>query len=152
RPQRVFGASASSGFFRREAVLQVGGLPESFRAYFEDVDLAFRLHWAGYQVLFEPASQVYHHVSGSYGRCRRLLEQQSRNEERVFWRNLPTRDLVRALPQHFAVLAAKALRRWRHGELLPFLCGRLGVFGEVLAVLEHCQRLRHFGPAKSRET
>ena len=142
---RVFGASGSSGFFRREHLLRVGAFPESFGAYFEDVDLAFRLHWAGYQVLFEPASRIYHHVSASYGRPRRrLLEQQSRNEERVFWRNLPNRALIRSLPVHFAVLAAKAWRRWRQRELLPFLCGRMSVLGEVPNLLRHRRWLRQF--------
>ncbi len=150
QPRRVFGASASSGFFRRDAILRVGGFPESFEAYFEDVDMAFRLHWAGYEVVFEPASRVYHHISASYGRpCRRLLEQQSRNEERVFWRNLPAHDLIRALPQHLAVLAAKAWRRWRRRELLPFLCGRLAVVGEVAALVRHRRWLRQLGSAAS---
>ncbi|HLJ97740.1 MAG TPA: glycosyltransferase family 2 protein [Gemmataceae bacterium] len=151
-PCRVFGASASSGFFRRDVLLQVGGFPESFQAYFEDVDLAFRLHWAGYEVIFEPASRVYHHVSASYGRpSRRLLEQQSRNEERVFWRNLPAHALIGALPRHLAVLVAKAWRRWQRGELLPFLCGRLGVLGEVATLRKHRRWLRQLGSAGSME-
>src|SRR5262249_4566959 len=83
RPCAVFGASASSAFYRREAVLRVGGFPEDFGAYFEDVDLAFRLQRAGYRALFAPASRVLHHGSASYRRPRALLEQQSRNEERV---------------------------------------------------------------------
>jgi GT2 family glycosyltransferase len=148
--RRVFAATGAAGFFRRDCLLEVGGFPEAFGAYFEDVDVAFRLHWAGYQVVFEPASRVYHHVSSSYGRPRRsLLQQQSRNEERVFWRNLPDRDLLRALPQHLAVLAAKAWRRWRQGEFVPFLCGRLGVVGEMPAVLRHRRWLRKLGsPAR----
>ena len=44
RPGPVFGASASSAFYRRDVLLAVGGFPETFGAYFEDVDLAFRLH------------------------------------------------------------------------------------------------------------
>jgi GT2 family glycosyltransferase len=143
---RVFGASASSGFFRRDALLRVGAFPESFGAYFEDVDLAFRLHRAGYQVLYEPASRVLHHGSASYGRpARRLLEQQSLNEERVFWRNLPGRDLVRALPRHLAVLAAKACRRWHEGNLVPFLSGRLRMLGELKTLLKHRRWLHHLG-------
>jgi GT2 family glycosyltransferase len=148
QPCPVFGASGSSGFFRRDALIRVGAFPESFKAYFEDVDLAFRLHRAGYRVLFQPASRVYHHVAASYGRPRRrLLEQQSRNEERVFWRNLPAPDLLRALPAHLAVLAAKAWRRFQQGELLPFLCGRLAVLGEVPVVLRHRRWLNQLGPA-----
>jgi GT2 family glycosyltransferase len=136
RARPVFGASASSAFYRRSAFLSAGGFPEEFGAYFEDVDLAFRLHWVGYRVMYEPASRVRHRVSASYGRpCRGLLEQQARNEERVFWRNLPGRLLWRALPLHLAVLAAKAWRRWRAGELRPWLCGKLRLLGEAGDVL-----------------
>ena len=142
----VFGASASSAFFRRAVLLEVGAFPESFGAYFEDVDLAFRLHWAGYQILYEPASRVFHHVSASYGSPQRgLLEQQSQNEERVFWRNLPSRALLRALPHHFAVVFAKAWRRWQEGNLAPFLRGRLRVLGEARLLVQHRSQLRRTG-------
>jgi GT2 family glycosyltransferase len=139
----VFGASASSAFYDRDAVLAVGGFPEEFGAYFEDVDLSFRLHWAGHRIVYEPASRVWHRVSASYGAPRRrLLEQQSCNEERVFWRNLPRGTLARALPWHLAVLAAKAVVRWREGNLLPWLSGRLRVAGEWGALCRHRRRLR----------
>jgi GT2 family glycosyltransferase len=148
RPCRVFGASGSSAFYRRDVLRRVGGLPAGFGAYFEDVDLAFRLHRAGYEVVFEPAARVLHHVGASYGRPGgALLERQSCNEERVFWRNVPGRDLPRAVPLHLAVLAAKAWRRWREGTLAPFLRGRLRVLGEVPALLRHRQALQALGPA-----
>ncbi len=146
RRRSVFGASASSAFYRRDAVRQVGGFPEIFGAYFEDVDLAFRLQRAGYRAVFEPAARVLHRVSASHGRPRRrLLEQQSANEERVFWRNLPARALARALPYHLAVLAGKAWRRWREGALAPFLCGRLRLLAEIPDLLRHRRRLRALG-------
>lgn len=129
---QVFGASASSAFYRRSALDRVGLFPESFGSYFEDVDLAFRLQRARYQTVFEPRSRVLHVGSASFGRTsRQLLQQQSRNEERVFWRNLPGRWLWRALPCHLGVLAAKAWRRWDEGTLVPFLCGRLQVLTEM---------------------
>ncbi len=134
----VFGVSASSAFYRRQALLDVGAFPEEFGAYFEDVDVSFRLHWAGHRLVYEPKSRVWHHVSASHGRnSRRLLEQQSRNEERVFWRNLPDRDMLRAAPWHAAVLAAKAYRRWQEGELLPFLFGRLRTWCDMPHILRH---------------
>jgi GT2 family glycosyltransferase len=148
RPGPVFGASASSAFYRRDALLAVGGFPEEFGAYFEDVDVAFRLHRAGYRVFYEPAARVLHRVSSSHGRADRLLlEQQSRNEELVFWRNLPSADLLRALPLHAAVLAAKAARRWREGELAPFLRGRLRALGGLGGLLRHRRRLSERHPA-----
>src|SRR5262249_3608959 len=152
-PRFVFGASASSAFYRREALSEVGVFPESFGSYFEDVDLSFRLHWAGYRVFFEPRSCVLHHVSASYGTraAPALLEQQSRNEELVFWRNLPRGALLRALPLHLAVLVAKAWRRWRHGELLPFLRGRLQALRQLPALGRHRRGLRRLGPPAAPE-
>ncbi len=145
-PCRVFGASASSAFYRREAVMKVGGFPESFGAYFEDVDLSFRLNRAGYQILFEPGSCILHHVGASHGRPTGwLLNQQSRNEERVFWRNLPIGLLLGTLPLHLAVVAGKAWQRWREGNLRPFLRGRMAVLREIPALMRHRRSLRKLG-------
>jgi GT2 family glycosyltransferase len=151
-PRPVFGASASSGFYRRSALLEVGAFAESFGAYFEDVDLAFRLQRAGYQTIFEPASRVLHRIGASHGvSSRRLLEQQSRNEERVFWRNVPMRAMLGALPRHLAVLAGKAWKRWREGNLLPFLMGRLRVLGEASALIRHRRRLAEMAKRDARD-
>jgi GT2 family glycosyltransferase len=126
-PGPVFAASACAAFYRRDALVRVGGFPEHFKAYFEDVDLSFRLRRAGYEIVYDPDSVVWHQVSASYGArpSRRVLEQQSCNEERVFWRNVRGLDRLRWLPRHAAVLAAKALRRFQEGTLLPWLLGRV---------------------------
>lgn len=148
RPRAVFGASASSAFYRRELLLRAGAFPIEFGAYFEDVDLSFRLHRAGYRIVFEPESHVYHLGSATHGRPgRRLLEQQSRNEERVFWRNLPPALLARSFPRHLAVLLAKACRRWERGGLAPFVFGRLRLLGEIGEVARHRRWLRSTFPA-----
>jgi GT2 family glycosyltransferase len=148
--RRVFGASASSAFYRRDLLMRLGGFPERFGAYFEDVDLSFRLHRAGGEIVYEPSSRVLHRVSASYGRPnRRLMEQQSRNEELVFWRNLPTRDLLRALPLHLAVLAGKAWRRHQEGQFVPWFAGRLRALSETVQVMRHRRWLRTLGHASA---
>ncbi|HSQ55841.1 MAG TPA: glycosyltransferase family 2 protein [Gemmata sp.] len=126
-PAYVWGASACAAFYRREALVRAGGFPDHFRAYFEDVDLSFRLRGLGCEIVHEPTSVVWHRVSSSYGRklSRRVLEQQSCNEERVFWRNIRGRERMRWLPRHAAVLAGKAMRRFQEGALLPWILGRL---------------------------
>ncbi len=139
RPGFVFGASASSAFYRRDVLLQVGAFPESFGAYFEDVDLSFRLQRAGLRVWYEPASRVLHHVSASYGThpSAEILAQQSRNEELVYWRNLPLPQLLLSLPLHLLVVLAKGWRRWRQGELTPFLRGRLQGLRQLPELFRH---------------
>jgi GT2 family glycosyltransferase len=126
-PSLVGAASAAAAFYRRDALLRAGGFPEHFRAYFEDVDLSLRLRRLGGEIVYEPGCVVWHRVSSSYGKKpgRRVLEQQSCNEERVFWRNTHGRELLRQLPRHVAVLAGKALWRWQEGRLLPWFLGRV---------------------------
>jgi GT2 family glycosyltransferase len=111
----------------------VGGFPEEFGAYFEDVDLAWRIHRAGYRAVYEPRSVVWHRVGSSYRPRRELLERQSQNEERVFWRNVP--GVWRLLPRHAGVLLGKALRRVREGTLVPWAVGRLRAFAEVPGIM-----------------
>lgn len=133
-PREVFGASASSAFYRRTALVSAGSFPESFGAYFEDVDLAFRLRRNGGRVVCDPTSVVFHRGGASYGRpARQLVERQSCNEERVFWRNLSPAELRRWLPRHAAVLCGKALRRWEEGRLIPWLTGRIRAWATIPA-------------------
>ena len=133
QPCEVFGASASSAFYRADVLRAVGGFPESFGAYFEDVDLAWRIRRAGFRCVYEPRAVVWHRVGSSYRKRRALVERQSLNEERVYWRNVP--GVWRVLPRHLAVLAGKALRRVREGTLVPWAVGRLRAFAEVPSTL-----------------
>jgi GT2 family glycosyltransferase len=128
-PCEVFGASASSAFYRADVLRAVGGFPEDFGAYFEDVDLAWRIRRAGFRTMYEPRSVVWHQVGSSYRNNRNLIERQSQNEERVFWRNVP--NVWRALPRHGAVLIGKAIRRTREGVVVPWAIGRARALLEV---------------------
>ncbi len=126
-PGPVWGVSASAGFYRRCALVNAGCFPHDFGAYFEDVDLSFRLRKQGHEIWHDPASVVWHRVSASYGKrpSRRVLELQSCNEERVFWRNVRGPDRVKLLPRHIAVLLGKAARRLSDGTFTPWFTGRL---------------------------
>jgi GT2 family glycosyltransferase/glycosyltransferase involved in cell wall biosynthesis len=53
---------------RRDVFEQVGGFDEDFVAYFEDIDLGWRLWILGYRVLFVPAAIVYHKLHKTGGR------------------------------------------------------------------------------------
>jgi hypothetical protein len=50
---------------RRESFLRAGGFDESFFAYYEDVDLGWRLWSGGERVVFTPAAVVHHRSSAT---------------------------------------------------------------------------------------
>ncbi|HXV97794.1 MAG TPA: glycosyltransferase family 2 protein, partial [Anaerolineae bacterium] len=51
---------------RRQLFLEVGGFDEDFFAYYEDLDLGWRLWVLGYKVFLAPASITYHHHHGAW--------------------------------------------------------------------------------------
>lgn len=132
--REVFSASGSAAFFRKNALIEVGGFPEDFTAYFDDIEVGFKLRKAGYVCWYEPQSKVLHHGSASHGRRpnRKLTEQLARNEERVFLRHRSAEHSWYCWSRHAAVLGAKAIRRCADGTLLPFCMGRARAWGEAL--------------------
>ncbi len=52
--EEVFGASGSSAFYRADVLKRLGGYDSLYGSYYEDVDLAFRLRWAGSPLLVCP--------------------------------------------------------------------------------------------------
>lgn len=60
-PRPVDWVLCAATLLRRSAVSDVGGLDERFRLYFLDVDLAFGMHEAGWQVWTVPNAEVVHH-------------------------------------------------------------------------------------------
>jgi len=50
---------------KRDVFLEAGGFDEDFFAYYEDVDLGWRLWVLGYKVVFSPNSIVYHAHHGT---------------------------------------------------------------------------------------
>jgi GT2 family glycosyltransferase len=64
-PYEVFGATGGAAIFRRAMLDQVGGFDESYFAFFEDADLAWRAHSHGWRALYAPEAVVYHHHSAT---------------------------------------------------------------------------------------
>ncbi len=128
---RVFGASGSSAFYRTEALRRVGSFDPSFGSYYEDVDLAFRLRWSGYDCIFTPRCRILHEVSASYDHARPALQRwMSRNAEVLFWTDLPTSWLVAALIPHVAFTIVQAVWRLARGRARPFVLGKIDALRE----------------------
>ena len=128
---RVFGASGSSAFYRARALRAVGAFDPTFGSYYEDVDLAFRLRWAGYDCVYSPACQILHDVSATYDHGSPALQlRMSRNAEILFWSNLPLPWLLAAALPHAAFTMAQGLWRLAKGRHRPFVEGKLDALGQ----------------------
>jgi N-acetylglucosaminyl-diphospho-decaprenol L-rhamnosyltransferase len=62
------GPEGTAGAYRRSAWEEVGGLDDGIRAYMEILDLALRLHTAGWQTASAPDAAGVHLGSSTYGR------------------------------------------------------------------------------------
>ena len=52
---------------RREAIEKVGGIPEIYFLYYEELDWSVQLRRAGYRLEYNPSAVVYHKESSSVG-------------------------------------------------------------------------------------
>ena len=123
---RAFGASGSSAFYRASALRRVGLFDPTFGAYYEDIDLAFRLRWAGYECVFAPRCRILHDISASYDHARPELQRlMARNAEILFWGDLPAPLLALAFWPHVGFTLLQMMTRLAQGRLRPFLLGKL---------------------------
>ena len=72
QPVYVFGAPGACAFYRRSALEAVALGPEimdeDFFAYYEDVDLAWRVRHKNWTTLYVPEAIAYHHKKGPRGK------------------------------------------------------------------------------------
>lgn len=86
----IFAASGAASLYRVKALEQVGLFDQSFFAYYEDVDLSFRLQLAGWKVAFVPSSVVYHHIGLTSGRIKGFTTYQTMKNLPLLWfKNVP---------------------------------------------------------------
>lgn len=102
--EEVFSACAAAAIYNREDFLQVGGFDESYFAYFEDVDLSFRLRLAGGRCLYVPEAEVCHVGSASSGKSSDFVMYHGhRNLVWTFFKNMPGSLFWWYLPLHIGM-------------------------------------------------
>lgn len=111
--ERVLFGTGSAVLVRRDVFDALGGFDERYFMFFEDVDLGWRINLAGHDVIYEPASIVFHkhHASMSgFGSHKEtyLLE---RNALFTLYKNLGDDALARALPAALALGVRRAVAR-----------------------------------------
>lgn len=122
----VFGASGGAALYRRAMLDEIGSFDESFFAYLEDVDVAWRARMNGWRCLYVPEAVVFHHHSATLGhRSGQKYYLAGRNRVRLLAKNADAGLLrcygPRMLAHDLAFVGYVALRR---GKLAP-LRGRI---------------------------
>lgn len=92
----------------RKAFDEVGLLDESFLLYGEELDLATRLHAAGWKVLFTPEVEIVHAIGVSTGRSRRTLRMHSASIYRYYRKHRAAGWRRMTLPLAWLVLRLRA--------------------------------------------
>jgi GT2 family glycosyltransferase len=150
-PADVFGPCGGAALYRRVLFEELGGFDETFFAYLEDVDLAWRARWRGWQALYVPSARVYHAHSGT-GKEGSAFKTFHLSKNKVFWiaKNYPWPHLLiwgpwlmfyEVLSQGFAV---------RMGQGVSALAGRLAGWRALPELLR--QRRQIFRTARVSAT
>jgi GT2 family glycosyltransferase len=130
QPFEVFAPPGASPLMRRDVFDELGGYPDSFFLYYEDVDLSFRANLRGYRALLVPSARVTHALgrSGNLARTRYFV---ARNSTWCAVRNLP--DLRAG---SLVAATRRGLRDARkRGYVGPFVRGKLAALGGMPGVL-----------------
>jgi GT2 family glycosyltransferase len=124
---QVFSGCGGAAAFRKEVWQMLGGFDDDFWMYIEDADFAFRAQLSGWQTVFVPAARVYHHLSATGGGVLASYYV-GRNTIWLIAKNMPTRLLLRNLPQIVTAqlaIALDALRHWHGAAARARLAGQL---------------------------
>ena len=96
----IFAASGAASLYRVKALQEVGLLDEDFFAYYEDVDLGFRMQLAGWKAGYVPSSVVYHHIGLTSARVKGFTTHQTiKNLPLLMYKNVPKGMLRKVLPR-----------------------------------------------------
>jgi GT2 family glycosyltransferase len=134
--QEIFWATGACMFVRADVYHTLGGLESAFFAHMEEIDFCWRAKNAGYKVMYNGHSQVFHVGGGTLHKSNpRKTYLNFRNGLALLYKNLPSSELI-------STIALRVLLDW----LAAFRMLVAGETGDARAVLDaHIAVLRKSG-------
>jgi GT2 family glycosyltransferase len=124
-PTAIFSACGASAFYRRDILARIGNMDAALGSYYDDVDIGFRLAWAGYDCQFAPRSICYHRLSASYDpRGWNYHFNSARNAEIIWRAYMPEALRTKYRWARRCYLMAQGVHKLRLGCLKAHLAGR----------------------------
>ncbi len=111
-PRELLFACGGSMLIERGVFLAVGGFDPDYFAFFEDVDLGWRLWTLGYRVTLTPSAVTYHRHHGTAGEMphHRTYVLYERNALYTIYKNYEEVNLDKILPAALLLLGQRAVR------------------------------------------
>ncbi len=122
----TYGACAGAAIYRRIMLDQVGFLDDAYFGFYEDADLAWRAHTAGWKTVFVPQARVYHTHGASFGKISpRKTYLLARNRWWTMMKNFSPRAFVLYLPVIVLLDLASLVQAARRGHFQNAWDGRM---------------------------
>ncbi len=117
----VFWATGACMFVRSSVYNQLGGLDDDFFAHMEEIDLCWRIKRAGYKIMAEPSSVVFHVGGGTLSKSNPLKTFLNfRNGLELLAKNLPKAKLFPFLFIRMSLDGVAALKFLLSGQPKDF--------------------------------
>lgn len=130
-PKEILFASGGAMLIDRKVFLEVGAFDEDYFAFFEDVDLGWRLWVLGYKVVFAPGAAAYHrhHQTAKLISKQMLMTLYERNSIYTIYKNYDDDNLKKVLPAAL-VMSSTRLLDYSGIDVSKYLLNgpRLGLF------------------------
>jgi GT2 family glycosyltransferase len=112
RQRDLLFACGGSMLIQRDVFLATGGFDPDYFAYFEDVDLGWRLWLLGYRITLAHKAITYHRHHGTFGEIHghRTLALYERNALYSVYKNYEDSNLEKILPASLLLLGQRAVR------------------------------------------
>ncbi len=97
--EEIFCPSAGAALYRRSMLDEIGLFDEDFFLFMEDVDLAFRAHYAGWKCMYVPTARVVHIHGGTAGSGSDIAVYYGNRN--ILWniiKNFPSRTFLVSMP------------------------------------------------------
>ncbi len=141
---QLLGPSGGAGLYRRRMLEDIGLFDERFFAYLEDVDMAWRAQWAGWQCRFAPDAVAFHLHSATSTRVpgmkSRLL---ARNRIWMIAKNYPAGFFLVFLPLLLLYELGSLPYLARQGRLSSSIRGRVEALAQMPSILANRAQTPH---------
>ena len=157
----VFFVSGCAMLVKRAVLQTVGGFDDDYFMFAEDLDLCWRAQLAGYKIIVNKASRIYHASGGSivggvanstyYKTDVRRIFLREKNTLRTLIKNYDTSNMLKIVPLYVALLIFESMfwfliRKPRTGKnILRAIVWNLQAFPDIMCQRVVVQSLRKIG-------